>query len=52
MYVDSRKMAAMLDVTDYTIRAWARRKVIPSITIGRIKRFDPQAVQKALERKK
>jgi excisionase family DNA binding protein len=52
MYVTSKTMAEMLAVQETTVRGWARRKVIPSTLLGSLRRFDPDVVKRALERRK
>jgi len=48
-YVSPKTLAAMLDVTPWTIRQWVIRGKIPAVKINsRVLRFDLQRVGRAL----
>lgn len=47
----ARELAAEYDVSERAILRLAQRGEIPSLRIGRLLRFDPEAVRAALERK-
>lgn len=48
-FVDRNEIARMLDVSPLTVSRMAWEGKIPSIKFGRNRRYDPEAVLKALE---
>ncbi|MFN8626031.1 MAG: hypothetical protein U0587_08635 [Candidatus Binatia bacterium] len=48
--VDATELAPLIDRPAWSVREMARRGVIPTIRVGRLRKFRPSAVLAALER--
>lgn len=49
-YLDSWQLAKTLNVSERTIDTWKHKGVIPFLRVGRVVRFDLDAVKRALEK--
>jgi len=49
-YVDSKKLGEVLSLKERTIRKLAGTKELPAIRVGRVWRFDLDAVKRSLEK--
>jgi len=42
--INGKQMAELLDVNYFSIMLWSEKNLIPSIKVGRCRRFDPEEV--------
>ncbi|MGB0911056.1 MAG: helix-turn-helix domain-containing protein [Nitrospirales bacterium] len=50
-YVSVAELATMLNVSEYIIRALAKKNTVPSMKVGRQWRFNVGAVERALKQR-
>jgi len=49
--VDAEQLSVILGgVSSFSVRRWARQGRIPSIAVGRLRRFDPEQVLRHLKK--
>ena len=47
-FLNARQLSAALGVSRRTLTTWNQRRVIPSIRVGRVRRYELEAVKTAL----